>query len=464
MEYCSKSRSRFRSVNTVKVAPEQRRFVEKFAVFLWICSLILTGTYLRARDQQSASLDWLALSRLLVFGMGSAIGGYLIVGKGLWRSGATGWMLRFIGAAGASVLFAQSHKIVLGYWILLVGSSLLTFGLVLSAKDDIELERLKRIWVFTVFAIVVKDALIAISTSGTEGLRDIGDVERLGAGVTNPGSLSIMAAMTFWCIIGRSESYGRWFRILACPICVFVVLESRTRMVMISFAAAAVAFIMLKVEKGESLAIRILPTATILGGFLFVALILGLEPVNAIVNWFNRGQSSTEISSVTGRDQIWAAALALTFEEPIRVIFGHGYGATRFYLNWKPESPHFYASHCHCIYLEHLFSTGLLGLLAFVGLFWTSTRWLRKHADLSAHFPPSFVRGAATIIVLFLVYSLIEVTPLGRTNPGTMLFLFYAAALDFTPRTLSPGKQPNLQSNGEPRAGLVHCCDFGTMD
>lgn len=108
----------------------------------------------------------------------------------------------------------------------------------------------------------------------------------------------------------------------------------------------------------------------------------------------SRSGSADEISSATGRTRIWAVVLELWRETP---LFGRGFASSQHIL---PKHPALFlaAAHAHNVYLEILFTGGLVGLGLFLAALATTIQIAVKN-------------GAAEGLALlsyFLVYGLTE--------------------------------------------------------
>ena len=110
------------------------------------------------------------------------------------------------------------------------------------------------------------------------------------------------------------------------------------------------------------------------GKFVVAALLIALTvmPVGSYfyatgeLDWFiadlgdkvSKSGSSDELSTATGRTEIWSYAIQKISEEPLK---GYGYGTQRFVMK-----DHSY--HCHNIFLNYCMSSGILGGLLFLSM------------------------------------------------------------------------------------------------
>ena len=108
----------------------------------------------------------------------------------------------------------------------------------------------------------------------------------------------------------------------------------------------------------------------------------------------SRSSNETEILTLTGRTRIWAVVIDLWRQSP---LFGYGFGSALYILPVHPDLFHA-AAHSHNLYLEQLFSGGIIG----IGLFACSmaitivVAWRTRAArELS-------------LVIFFLVYGMTE--------------------------------------------------------
>jgi O-antigen ligase len=161
-------------------------------------------------------------------------------------------------------------------------------------------------------------------------------------------------------------------------------------------------------------AVALLGTSLVI---LFAARLLPL--VSRSVSW-------DEIMSATGRTRVWAVVIDLWSQTP---FMGRGFGSALYILPLHPDLFRA-AAHAHNLYLEQLFSGGLIGL----GLFLCSivitfaVAWRTRAARESS------------LLVFFLIYGLTEPVISGPISfPLIIMFLTVALILQ----------------NGRPRSRFV---------
>lgn len=135
----------------------------------------------------------------------------------------------------------------------------------------------------------------------------------------------------------------------------------------------------------------------------------------------SRSSDDAEILTLTGRTRIWPVVIDLWRQAP---LFGYGFGSALYIL---PVHPDLFsaAAHSHNLYLEQLFSGGLVGLCLFVcSLAITCVvAWRRANARELA------------LLLFFLIYGLTEPVIYGPVSfPLIIMFLPIARVLTGSPQ------------------------------
>lgn len=153
---------------------------------------------------------------------------------------------------------------------------------------------------------------------------------------------------------------------------------------------------------------------------------------DAIFASLSRTGNAAEITSATGRSEIWSVAIELWSQRP---LLGWGYASA---LSILPGDPRLFgvAAHTHNLYLETLFSTGLVGF----GMFLSAVA-----ATLWRGFAVGAVREMA-LIVFFLVRGMTEASPLS----GMAGFATFAFSLGIVLVLTSPRRAPRPAAAGLP--------------
>lgn len=390
---------------------------------MFVCILVLHGTYIRARAAEDVpTTDWLVFARLLACAAGFTLG--LVMISKVLPLGFGAKILLFFGLATmVSAIGCPYRTTVLGYSGLLVGASVLMIGLTYSARNVTDLRKIENIWFLTVAALVVKDAIVGLATPQ---MLPGEEVARLGMSVTHPTELSLLAVLVFWLSFTRhpeSYSIARW---LLRIFLIFVIIAARTRISIMTFVLAG--FVRLILLARDPLKRFIVVSAT--AGALLMFLILNIsfsQPwATRTIDYLRRGQTKASLTTLTSRTLIWNHVLPKTFETP---IIGHGYGVSRLTMG-KPHNAGFQPLHCHNAVLEVFFSTGFLGLFPFMLILIYSLKWIWDYARLRAIFSTDIALHAVCSVVILLGSSFSEAILGVRLSPIQPLFFLYLLALD----------------------------------
>ncbi len=156
---------------------------------------------------------------------------------------------------------------------------------------------------------------------------------------------------------------------------------------------------------------------------LFVASCAALF-TDELVSLVSRSSTETEVLTLTGRTRIWPVVLELWRQSP---LFGYGYGSALYIL---PVHPDLFraAAHSHNLYLEQLFSGGVIGLGLFV-------------CSVIVTIVVAWRTGAArelSLLMFFLIYGLTEPVIYGPVSfPLIILFLAVAMTISRSPATMA---------------------------
>lgn len=192
----------------------------------------------------------------------------------------------------------------------------------------------------------------------------------------------------------------RWPRLAAVGVFAACLVLSNNRMAMAGLGAALFYANWAKGNKALKLAI----VAFVASLVLLVYLGAGDE----LLELLSRSGSSDEITSGTGRTRIWAVVLQLWSEQP---LFGYGAGAAKYIL---PKNPLLFAAaaHAHNLFLNILFSGGVVGLFLFVYGLGIVARQAASRED----------HRTIALLIFFMVYGITEPTIGGLVSFVPMAF------------------------------------------
>ena len=402
-----------------------------FSLFIWCSVLVLTGTYLRGREENSMpDSDWLIMVQLMVCLFAGFLG-VLLITQNFQLGASSKILLLFIFAAALSATFAVSFTILFGYWVLLTGIILLTIGLVQQADSVETLEIIEGAWFVTLTLILFKD----VSQSFLLGDVAVGGEEaRLGSAVTHSNQLGLYAALCFWLSFRNTHPRLRPLMIFLRIAFIFILLFTKSRTSMLGLLAGLIIYVLMqsgfKYRKGAHLQFVIFFFAAGLFFFLVFSFVTEAPWAGTLFTDFNRGQSAKDIMSMTGRTAIWRYAFIKMHQNPYSYLLGYGYNMSRFVMNEGFNPLLFYVPHLHNAFIEVFFSMGSVGLLLLLMLFYRSVTWLFKPFVLAETFSQGFVMRASIFAVILLLNSITECLVVKKVNPVMVLFYFYIVALD----------------------------------
>lgn len=174
---------------------------------------------------------------------------------------------------------------------------------------------------------------------------------------------SILAIVSFVLFVGiQSKMRGVW--LLINLLCGMIIYSMQSRGALFSYLASLM-FVMMFYGRNTRI------WAILLLLFASVVVTLGAlsdETASQIQKHLTRGQSFSEMESMTGRDYVWHLAWKEIEQSP---LFGHGFQADRFLIPLK-------RNHVHNTYMYTLICGGFLGAIFFVlGLIWSWLNYFR---------------------------------------------------------------------------------------
>lgn len=415
------------------------------STYVWVLILVLIGTYFRVRrGEAKLEADWLVIAQVIVCFLGAFLG-ILIMRKNRPFGFGTKILLVFIFTTILSVTNSPFSTRVIGYWILLTGTGLLTIGLVQGARTVEDLGKIEKFWFYTITCILIKDTITALAIYG------IGESYRLGMMITHPNLLSLNAAIAFWVSFKKPVFRSTFLLWLMRLFFLFIIFTAKSRTSLICWIAGGI--VLLYFQKGHKSAKSIMLKVAIpcflvaVISAVLLAFSFELPGTAAAFNYFRRGQDMDTIWTLTGRTEIWSYAFHKIFSNSSSLMFGNGYGVTKFIINEEYLENlqmgvySLRASHLHNVFLETLFSTGLIGAIPLIIMVAYSFTWFLKFKKLHPVYSVEFTVRAMVVVVMVIINSMIESFLGTKINPVMIIFLFYLLALD---------KRYNLAISGKP--------------
>ncbi|WP_158590307.1 O-antigen ligase family protein [Deinococcus sp. RM] len=246
----------------------------------------------------------------------------------------------------------------------------------------------------------------------------------------HPNSMGQVSVFTI--LISLTYFYPRVNKALskAAVICITIVstlglilTDSKTSMVLCIITLSIVPSLRLLKSK-SSYASKLL-TVFILISLYSSAIVLTLYKLadETTLASFSRSGNAQEVTTLTGRTEVWQTAISLIAENP---LIGYGLRAGQVLLPevWK-GSAIWVPPHSHNMYLEALLATGLVGLLfliySIIGKFVGLVSNLRRKADLSL-----------VMIVLLVFISCLGVFELSGFGTITVAYVFLCCVMSYS--------------------------------
>ncbi len=405
-----------------------------FRLLLWSLMLLLTGSHFRSRDAQIENLDadWLVIVQIVLALLAIAVGTKSLRSHNRFGKSVK-LLLSFLVVAALSALFSAFAVKVIGYWLLLAGVVLLTARIVREAESEATLHKLETVWLATTVIFVFKDALIDFLM---QDFQNSAEAARLGMGLIHANHLGFYAALAFWVSFSNHSKKLVVLRWVVRILLLLVIFLTRSRTSLVCLITGGLIRLWLESPKRglrQGFLLRVSGLSLFCAAALVaaMALFLELDWAMSILSVFNRGENPDSLATLSSaRIYIWQNACYRIFENPPAFLFGHGYAVSRSVLNDSSVPLQFFAAHAHNDFLEVFVNMGLLGAVCYFFFMLYNTAWLSSFRRLRSRFSREFALRAATVVVMFYLFSLTEVSIGSKVSPPLMLFLIYLLALD----------------------------------
>lgn len=226
--------------------------------------------------------------------------------------------------------------------------------------------------------------------------------------------LVIMTGLLLTC----RERWTQPLGIIAIPIFLIALLAAHNRL---SLGLAVLICPWLVIAKGQSFRLAAAAIVAAIAGVSYLVLDPGLSLMESFlgssVDFMQRGQSSDELSQLSGRSEMWSKMWQSYLESP---IIGHGYfvcSSTGVLYVWFHEQNHT----AHNLVLQTLVSTGLIGLALYAVWHLQVVRILVGNL-LSKTGSSSMAILAPAVFVWFLIWSLLNVSFVGPIRPESAVY------------------------------------------
>jgi exopolysaccharide production protein ExoQ len=339
--------------------------------FVFAFRTCLTVLWFQDDPQQATILSASLSLTLLVLAAFCSAGATPSVASSSFRTTPIRWVAALLGLALLSLLWSEAPPTAaLGYWASWA-ADVAAVWLVLRSAVPAERQAQAIMKGFVWGSSIV--AIVAWAAPAADDLR-LGNEDFL-----HPNALGFLFAIaTFLAIhLTRDNKIWRWPAFFLAT----TLLRTISKTSIIAFLAAFAFYLLWDSSMARVVKIRI----GIAAGIILVSLWGVLE---TYLDNYTRG---TGPETLTGRTLIWAVSLEYALKKP---LLGNGFYAYRFIV---PHFDKFEAWQSHDELLQQFFSFGILGIILFVGIYWTFYRQLRRA-------PNSNIKTlAATLLVFALV-------------------------------------------------------------
>ncbi len=367
------------------------------------------------------SFDLLAVAKTLVRFGALLLLGYLFLKwsrrrefKKILRMAAP--LICFVAWAGLSVLWSPLRTFSFGQVMGLTVLVLLTIVTAYVCRSRDSAVYLAHHLALVLFAYSLSVVLLSIFSADAAGLNRLSD-----EGVfhpTNIGATASLGIVFSVCLMAFSSWRWATFLTIAIPFHATAIVFANNRL---SVFLAVIISCLAMLLRGNRFYATALAGCMALAGFIYVVADPSMQLVESKINqstdFFQRGQKSSEITSFSGREEMWNAVIESYWESP---IIGHGYFVTSKSgeLNvWRSRRNHT----AHNLVLQVLVSTGAIGT-AFIAFFVFSmaVRWIKLAVILRC---PSWILPTSLIMTLWYAsWSVLNESFLGPLQPESVLF------------------------------------------
>jgi len=257
--------------------------------------------------------------------------------------------------------------------------------------------------------IPIQPALV-LETTYTQGL--LPGVPRLGGLAAHAVSLSVLAQLGLICLL--AFPYRRaWLNRLAWMVGLTVIFLAQSKATWVSFVLCWICFI--AVRKGSDFSRRfsdparpgigVLSILLLMLAVLVIGLVLMFGDLGTRIDTFFNSAEGVQLSSLTGRDKIWAIAYEEWRRNPV-----FGYGPLIWETDFRISIGMPNATHAHNQFMDTLSRSGTVGAAALalyaVMLLVMSLRYVRKSKGLTlALFVLLAIRSISEVPLLLFGYS-----------------------------------------------------------
>lgn len=294
---------------------------------------------------------------------------------------------------------------------------------------------------------------LVLDMSYNQGL--IPGLPRLGGLSAHPVSLGVLAQLSLLCLLA-CPYYKRWANRLAWGIGLFALFMAQSKTSWISFALCSACLLFVRqgpvfMKRASDPIRNDVGVTTIISFMLLVLVITGaamLGDIGGRVHDFINSEQGAQLTSMTGRDHIWAIAYDEWLRNPV-----FGYGPQLWNEDFRRLIGMPNATHGHNQFMDTLARAGTVGAAALclyaIVLLWYSVRYARISGGLTlALFLALVLRSVSEVPLLMFGYGPELITHI-------LLLMTLAAAASHQPiKVKSLGSMPFRPANSYTRVPL----------
>jgi O-antigen ligase len=320
-------------------------------------------------------------------------------------SGSNKWLSLFAVLCLISAPFSPTpiYSLAWAFKLLLVALLLLLCSATMHGLDDIEAFFWANFWGFVIIAMVPVARAFADPSTAFEG-------GRLSGSASSPTGVSVCAGTLVLMVLTLNSLRKRTWVLGFAFVGAIVMLMSGGKAGIAAGIASVTLFFVL--QKRVAAGFGWLLGVLVLGG-----IILAVTPLST---YFATYQERGELSTLTGRTDLWKAVWPEIMQHP---LIGHGYLGSRF-ISEEVEGTFAQAGQTHNGFIEALYNNGLVGLIILVGIHLVIVKnlWRAFKIPLNRNVH-LLVIGCWAIYVDLLISGLFSAIFGGRSGAPFMLLL-----------------------------------------
>lgn len=404
-----------------------------------IALLIISGEFTFRSRSAALALSGNADSQILIeLLISAAIGGWLIIRRIMGQAAGSRTLIPYRRLARTSPLrvfrFIALFAVVSSFWSTTTIAPVRAFQLVVVVElfaDAVMSLRSNRAALHSLFTALARTLIWAVVIAGVITLVGPGfspyfptynGPSRLRLLAMHPiatadlfAFVALLVAAPLWRLTAeRPERLGRrrgsWRRVASCLALVVLMIMTLERTSAVAGLVALAVLLFITLEWGI---FRLLALA-------FVAAVLAAAPIlgSGFLSFAARGETSTGITSLSGRNQIFDLARQLFWERPFT---GWGYNAGR--SIFLPTIP--WAGESHNVIVEIAVSGGMVALCSYAALLGL---WVRQ-AVRALRVPGAPRQAAALSVALVVLVSIVGIGSDSFAGPPKLLVIALGFAL-----------------------------------